>query len=74
MYIIELISKLIKGKRGEKLDKQKNAHMPPEIDYEETCSHIFLPIDSTGETLACSKCGLIVKNDSSKYKPKNPFS
>ncbi len=77
MYIIELISKLIKGKKGkgdEKLNKQKNAPMPPEIDYEETCSHVFLPIDSTGETLACSKCGLIVKNDSSKYKPKNPFS
>lgn len=73
MYIIELISKLIKNKKGEKLN-QKNTPMPPEIDYEETCNHIFLPIDSTGETLACSKCGLIVKNDSSKYKPKNPFS
>lgn len=74
MYIIELISKLIKAKRDKKLNKQKNASISPEIDYEETCSHIFLPIDSTGETLACSKCGLIVKNDSSKYKPKNPFS
>ena len=71
MYIIELISKLIKK---EEPFKKKKPDMPPEIDYEETCSHIFLPIDSTGETLACSKCGLIVKNDSSKYKPKNPFS
>lgn len=27
----------------------------------ENCEHVFLPIDSTGETLACSKCGLVVK-------------
>ncbi len=71
MYIIELISKLIKK---EEPFKKKKPDMPQEIDYTETCSHVFLPIDSTGETLACSKCGLIVKNDSSKYKPKNPFS
>ncbi len=69
MYIIELIAKLIKHEK-----KEKPNNMPPEIDYENTCEHIFLPVDSTGETLACSKCGLVVKNDPTKVKPKNPFT
>lgn len=71
MYIIELIAKIIKEKNSK--ERQKNL-MPPEIDYEEKCSHIFLPIDSTGKILACSKCGLTVKNDRLKVKPKNPFN
>lgn len=29
-------------------------------DYER-CNHEFMPVDSTGETLACIKCGFIVK-------------
>ncbi len=69
MYIIELIAKLIKNEK-----KAKPDNMPPEVDYENTCNHVFLPIDSTGETLACSKCGLVVKNDPSMVKPKNPFT
>lgn len=69
MYILELIAKLIKNEKEERPN-----NMPPEIDYENTCNHIFLPIDSTGEILACSKCGLTVKNDPSKIKPKNPFT
>lgn len=72
MYIIELIAKLIKN---EKLNRRETTPpMPPEVDYENTCNHVFLPLDSTGETLACSKCGLVVKNDPSKVKPKNPFT
>ena len=70
MYIFEFIAKFLQDKKKK---EQKNTN-PPETDYEEKCSHVFLPVDSTGETLACSKCGLIVKNDSSKYKPKKPFS
>lgn len=69
MYILELIAKLLKK------EKEPKAPQPVhEIDYEDTCEHIFLPVDSTGETLACSKCGLVVKNDPSKVKPKNPFT
>lgn len=26
-----------------------------------TCQHNFMPIDSTGNILACSKCGYVVK-------------
>ena len=37
----------------------------------ENCEHTFLPIDSTGEVLACIKCGIIChKKD---LKKKNPF-
>lgn len=69
MYIIEFIAKLLKKEK-----EQPESLMPPEIDYEDTCRHVFLPVDSTGETLACSKCGLVVKNDQSKVKSKNPFT
>ena len=31
-----------------------------DIENSDNCEHIFLPIDSTGEVLACSKCGLVV--------------
>ena len=31
------------------------------IVEEEECSHEFMPVDSTGETLACIKCGFIVQ-------------
>ncbi|MFI3300094.1 MAG: hypothetical protein R3Y28_01615 [Candidatus Gastranaerophilales bacterium] len=30
------------------------------------CEHLFMPVDSTKEHLACSKCGLIVHKDNLK--------
>ncbi|MCD7780251.1 MAG: hypothetical protein LUH05_06220 [Candidatus Gastranaerophilales bacterium] len=61
MYIIE---KLIKTYL--KLTKKENI-IPIAADEETveledilTCNHNFMPIDSTGEILACSKCGYIV--------------
>lgn len=68
MYIIELIAKLIN-----KRDEKKEKFTPPEVDYDDLCEHVFFPIDSTNETLACSKCGFIIKNDPDKVKPRNPF-
>jgi len=68
MYIFELITKLLKEKNNIKSNIQKR-----EPDYED-CEHIFLPLDSTGEVLACRKCGVIVQNDKSKYKKRNPFN
>lgn len=35
-------------------------------DEEEKCSHEFMPVDSTGETLACIKCGFIVQHKGNK--------
>ena len=60
MYLIELIVKWI---NPNKKYEPKNSYDPfsTEEEPEETCEHIFLPIDSTGETLACSKCGMLMK-------------
>lgn len=71
MYILEFIAKKIK----EKKEKSQNQGVLPieQTDYEEKCEHTFFPIDSTGETLACSKCGFVIKNKPLKVKPKNPF-
>lgn len=70
MYIIEKLIKLCK-----KLKHKENKIIIPNIEdnYElediYTCKHTFMPIDSTGETLACSKCGyLITKKELLKKK------
>ena len=34
-----------------------------EVDEALTCEHNFMPVDSTGLTLACIKCGFVVKRD-----------
>lgn len=66
MYLFELITKYIKGKKY-----TRNCDFDPfaqdEI-IEEECEHIFLPVDSTGEILACSKCGLVVNKKDLKDK------
>ncbi len=66
MYIIELIVKLLKEK------KEKPSFHAQKTEYEE-CEHIFLPVDSTGKILACSKCGFLINAADLKIKPKNPF-
>jgi len=59
MYIIEFIlDKFLKNKE----EKESYNPLNPAEDYEdERCEHIFMPIDSTGEILACRNCGLVVK-------------
>lgn len=55
MYIIELIIK--------KFFSKANGYIKPKT-FEEIeegrCNHVFMPIDSTGEILACNKCGAVV--------------
>ena len=70
MYIIEKIIKTYL-----KLRKQeKNFSYTTNIQNEEledilTCKHNFMPIDSTGNIFACSKCGYVVtKKRLEKYK------
>lgn len=64
MYIIELFFKLKQDfKEGKFKKKQKEL---PEV---ETCSHLFVPIDSTGRILACSKCGKIYKLKKGEVNP-----
>ena len=50
MYILEILLK--------KITERKNKKFAPleEKEYGK-CKHIFLPIDSSGKRLACSKCG-----------------
>lgn len=56
MYLLELVVKLFK-----KNEKQKSDFDPFVIEENDVkCEHIFLPVDSSGEVLACSKCGLVV--------------
>jgi hypothetical protein len=70
MYLFELITKYIKGKKYERKD-DFDPFAQENIENPEECEHIFLPIDSTDEIFACSKCGLVVhKKD---LKDKNIF-
>lgn len=68
MYFIELIMKKIKQHREKPewnpLQKEQST------DFE-ACEHTFMPVDSTGETLSCANCGLLIKR--SELKTKNFF-
>ena len=65
MYVTELLFNFISGilkKRNNKVNKAPGEYFEYNSDDDETgCEHIFLPVDSSGEILACSKCGKIVK-------------
>ncbi len=71
MYIIELLFKIkndFKNKTGAFAPKNQ------EDEEKEKCFHTFIPIDSTGKVLACSKCGfLIERNKLPKLKNRNFF-
>ena len=66
MYIIELFIKwLNKNKRGEGANpegifKENFQEFPDEAKF---CRHNFMPVDSTGNVLACTKCGFVVKRN-----------
>lgn len=66
MYIVELFYKLIEDYKSGKF-KKKAAPIQNNI---EKCDHLFVPIDSTGRILACSKCGQLYKL---KKGEENPF-
>lgn len=72
MYIIELFIKWInKNKRGNSAnpDKRyqgntKKLYSLENINSDElNCKHNFMPIDSTGDILACTNCGFVVKKN-----------
>ncbi len=66
MYIIEKLIKLyltLTKKEERTIAFQEN---PDEIEDFVTCQHNFMPIDSTGEILACSKCGYVIKKSKKK--------
>ncbi len=65
MYFIEFIIKKLTQKKEKTYDKPVLSNT---ISDEENCEHVFMPIDSTNETLSCSKCGIIVKKGNLKFK------
>lgn len=79
MYFIELFVKYLKKDRVENiLDKLENERAADPLNNEfgienesETCEHMFMPLDSSGETFACSKCGLVISRKA--YEKRNFF-
>ena len=70
MYIFELLFKILSKtgknkKNGQKLYNPLDEQMPEDDEF---CEHSFMPVDSTGETLACIKCGFIVKREDIKIQ------
>jgi len=76
MYIAELFIKwLNKNKRGcganpnnnfkegVNIDSDENI-LPNDFDEASVCEHKFMPVDSTGTVLACTKCGFVIKQRS----------
>ena len=69
MYFIEKIIKLY-------LSFKNTKKQPAALDYGDnyvledvlSCSHHFLPLDSSKEYFACSKCGYTVKKDRLRKK------
>lgn len=68
MYFIEYIIKKF-------TKKKENATYNPVLqsekqDYED-CEHVYMPIDSTGEVLSCTKCGILASQAKLKDELKN---
>lgn len=70
MYIFEIFIKwLNRNKRGNGVNPDKiyqgNTKKldTEEVDEALTCKHNFMPVDSTGNVLACTKCGFVIKKN-----------
>ena len=61
MYIFECLWKLFHKEPEEPDELNYDPLEQPQVEDYERCDHEFMPLDSTGETLACIKCGFIVK-------------
>lgn len=62
MYIIELIFngiKNLKQKVNNYNKKSKTINIENDIS-DQDCQHLFMPIDSTNKTFACTKCGKLI--------------
>ena len=60
MYVIELLVKLylkFKSKKENFIIEENDNNLEDIL----TCNHNFMPIDSTGKILVCSKCGYLIK-------------
>jgi len=57
MYFIEL---LVKKFRKKEVLSENFDPLNVEDAEEMNCEHVFMPIDSSGDVLACRNCGLVV--------------
>ena len=60
MYIIEVFIKWLNKRQTKERKMQKPSFK--EVDEALTCEHNFMPVDSTGLILACTKCGFVIKS------------
>ena len=63
MYILEVFIKLLNKRQTKEITPQKPDFK--EVDEAMTCNHNFMPVDSTGLILACTKCGFVVEKKES---------
>lgn len=69
MYFIELLVNIFNKRHKPKNIENFNPLNDKLYDEDyETCEHVFMPIDSTGEILACRNCGMVVKRKDLKNK------
>ena len=61
MYILEVFIKWLNKRQTKDMIPPKPSFK--EVDEALSCEHHFMPVDSTGLTLACTKCGFVVKRD-----------
>ena len=61
MYILEVFIKWLNKRQTKEMILEKPTF--EEVDDALTCEHNFMPVDSTGLTLACTKCGFVVKKN-----------
>lgn len=61
MYLIELIIKKFFSKHSGFIKQKTEEQLE-----EERCNHVFMPVDSTGEILACRNCGAVVHKSALK--------
>ncbi len=73
MYIFELIASIYKKSKDGGFQFFKKQTPKLDVQEEQKCEHIFVPIDSTKKILACSKCGFMVKVDPKKLEKQNIF-
>lgn len=59
MYIFEIFIKWLNKRSTKDIKPEKPDYK--EIDEALFCEHNFMPVDSTGKVLACTKCGFVVK-------------
>ena len=60
MYILEVFIKWLNKRQTKEIKPEKPDFK--EVDEALNCEHNFMPVDSTGMVLACTKCGFVVKH------------